>query len=133
MDIRNTLVHELPSEINKLKKLQHLLAFRRNYEAEYSLLGFTTGVFMNKGIKNLTFLENLCYVKVEHGGIDLIPETRFLRYLRKLGLRCVRKDHGYKICDLALEMKHLESFNITTIAEDEIIDLNPISSIHQLR
>ncbi|QCD95502.1 disease resistance protein RPM1 [Vigna unguiculata] len=133
LDIRETLVHELPSEINKLKKLRHLLAFHRNYEAEYSLLGFTTGVVMKKGIKNLTSLQNLCYVEVEHGGIDLIQELRFLRQLRKLGLRRVRREHGREICASVTEMTHLESLNITAIGEDEIIDLNSISSIPQLR
>jgi len=133
LDIRKTLVRELPSEINKLKKLRHLLAFHRNYEAEYSLLGFTTGVLMKKGIKNLTSLQNLCYVEVEQGGIDLIQELRFLRQLRKLGLRLVRREHGHAICASVVEMKHLESLNITAIGEDEIIDLNSISSIPQLR
>ncbi|XP_017423496.1 uncharacterized protein LOC108332694 [Vigna angularis] len=133
LDIRETLVHELPSEINKLKKLRHLLAFHRNYEAEYSLLGFTTGVLMKKGIKNLTSLQNLCYVEVEHGGIDLIQELRFLKQLRKLGLRRVRREHGKAICASVAEMTHLESLNITAIGEGEIIDLNSISSIPQLQ
>ncbi|KAG4390489.1 hypothetical protein AAZX31_06G291300 [Glycine max] len=133
LDIRDTLVHEFPSEINKLKQLRHLLAFHRNYEAEYSLLGFTTGVVMKKGIKNLTSLQNLCYVEVEHAGIDLIQEMRFLRQLRKLGLRCVRREYGNAICASVEEMKQLESLNITAIAQDEIIDLNSISSLPQLR
>ena len=73
LDIRDTFVHELLSEINKLKKL-HLFAFYRNYQAGFSVLGFTTGVLMKKGIKNLTSLENLTHVEVDHGGIDLIQE-----------------------------------------------------------
>ncbi|RDX94171.1 Disease resistance protein RPM1, partial [Mucuna pruriens] len=133
LDIRETLVHELPSEINKLKKLRHLLAFHRNYEADYSLLGFTTGVLMKKGIKNLTSLQKLCYVEVDHGGIDLIREMRMLRQLRKLGLRHVRREYGNAICASVVEMTHLESLNITAIGENEIIDLNSISSIPQLR
>ncbi|KRH56222.1 hypothetical protein GLYMA_06G311100v4 [Glycine max] len=133
LDIRNTLVHELPSEINMLKKLRYLLAFHRNYEADYSLLGSTTGVLMKKGIQNLTSLQNLCYVEADHGGIDLIQEMRFLRQLRKLGLRCVRREYGNAICAPVEEMKQLESLNITAIAQDEIIDLNSISSLPQLR
>ncbi|XP_020225538.1 disease resistance protein RPM1 [Cajanus cajan] len=133
LDIRDTLVHELPSEINKLKKLRHLLAFHRNYNAEYSILGYTSGVVMKKGIKNLTSLQNLYYVEVDHGGIDLIQEMRFLRQLRKFGLRRVKREYGKAICGSVVEMKHLESLNITAIGEDEIIDLNSISSIPQLR
>ncbi|MCH92179.1 NBS-containing resistance-like protein, partial [Trifolium medium] len=48
LDLRNTLVREIPREINKLTKLRHLLAFKRNYEAKYYVLGFTTGVQMEK-------------------------------------------------------------------------------------
>ncbi|GAU16410.1 hypothetical protein TSUD_117590 [Trifolium subterraneum] len=133
LDLRYTLVHEIPSEINKLTKLRHLLAFHRNYEAKYSLLGFTTGVLMEKGIKNLISLQNLYYVDVDHGGVDLIQEIKMLRHLRRLGLRRVRAEHGNALSAAVVEMKHLENLNITTIAEDEIIDLNFISTPPQLQ
>ncbi|XP_061353473.1 disease resistance protein RPM1-like [Gastrolobium bilobum] len=133
LDIRQTLVRELPSEINKLTKLRHLLACHRNYEAGYSLMGFTTGVQIEKGIKNLTSLQNLYYVEVDHGGIDLIQEMRMLRQLRKLGIRNVRREYGDALCASMVEMKHLELLNITVIAEDEFIDLDSISSPPQLR
>uniref|UniRef100_K7KYJ1 Uncharacterized protein n=1 Tax=Glycine max TaxID=3847 RepID=K7KYJ1_SOYBN len=108
LDIRDTFVHELLSEINKLKKLRHLFAFYRNYQAGFSVLGFTTGVLMKKGIKNLTSLENLTHV-----------EMSMLKQLRKLGLRCVRREHGNAICASVVEMTHLESLNITAIARLE--------------
>jgi len=41
-------VHEIPSVINKLTKLRNFLAFHRNYEEKYFVLGFTTGVLMEK-------------------------------------------------------------------------------------
>ncbi|WJX30553.1 hypothetical protein P8452_19078 [Trifolium repens] len=133
LDLRETLVHEIPSEINKLTKLRHLLAFHRNYEGQYSLLGFTTGVLMEKGIKNLISRQNLYYVEVDHGGVDLIQEMKMLRHLRRLGLRHVRQEHGNALSAAIVEMKHLENLNISTIAEDEIIDLNFISSPPQLQ
>ncbi|KAJ1428295.1 Virus X resistance protein-like, coiled-coil domain [Sesbania bispinosa] len=108
LDLRETLVHELPSEINKLTKLRHLLVFHRNYEAQYSLLGFTTGVLMKKDIKNLTSLQNLCYVEVDHGGVNLIQEMGMLRQLRKFGIRHVRREYGNAICAAVVEMKLLE-------------------------
>ena len=58
LDLRETLVHEIPREINKLAKLRNLLASHCNYEAMYSLLSFTTGVLMKKGIKKLSSIEN---------------------------------------------------------------------------
>ncbi|XP_058766129.1 disease resistance protein RPM1-like [Vicia villosa] len=133
LDLRETLVRELPSEINKLKKLRHLLVFHRNYEKKYSVLGFTTGVLMKKGIKNLTSLQNICYVEVDQGGVDLIEEMKMLRQLRKLGLRRVKREHGNALSAAVVEMQRLESLNITAIAEDEIIDLNFVSSPPKLR
>jgi disease resistance protein RPM1 len=133
LDLRDTSVHEMPSEINKLTKLRHLLAFYHNYDAKYSLFGFTTGVLVKKGIKNLTSLQNLYYVEIDHGGVDLIQEMKMLRQLRRLGLRHVRREHGEAISAAVEEMQHLESLNITAIAEDEIIDLNFASTPPKLR
>jgi len=133
LDLRDTCVHEFPSEINKLTKLRHLLAFHRNYDAKHTVLGFTTGVRMVKGIKNLTSLQKICYVEVDHGGVDLIEEMKMLRQLRKLGLRHVRREHGNAISAAVEEMQHLESLNITAIAEEEIIDLNFVSTPPKLR
>ncbi|PNX92329.1 NBS-containing resistance-like protein, partial [Trifolium pratense] len=127
LDLRETLVHEIPSEINKLRKLRHLLAFHRNYEERYSALGCTTGVLVEKGIQNLTSLQNIYYVEVDHGGVDLIEEMKMLKQLRKLGLKHVRREHGNAISAAVVEMQHLESLNITAMVEDEIIDLNFVS------
>ncbi|XP_039687197.1 disease resistance protein RPM1 [Medicago truncatula] len=132
LDLRETLVHELPHEINKLEKLRNLLVRHSNYKGNYSLLGYTTGVRMQKGIKILTSLQNLYHVEVDHGGVDLIQEMKMLRQLRRLGLSQVRREHGNALCAAVAEMKHLEYLNISAISEDEIIDLNCISSPPQL-
>ena len=50
-----------------------------------------------------------------------------------LALRHVRREYGNAICTSVVEMTHLESLDITAIYEDEIIGLNSISSISQLR
>jgi len=133
LDLRETLVHDLPHEINKLEKLRNLLVRHSNYKGNYSLLGYTTGVRMQKGIKNMTSLQNLYFVEVDHGGIYLIQEMTMLRQLRWLGLRRVRREHGNALCAALAEMKHLEHLNISAITEDEIIDLNCISSPPQLQ
>ncbi|KEH32909.1 putative P-loop containing nucleoside triphosphate hydrolase, leucine-rich repeat domain, L [Medicago truncatula] len=133
LDIRYTLVREIPSQINKLTKLRHLLALHRNYEENYSLLGFTSGVKMEKGIKNMASLQKLYYVDVKHRGVDLINEMKMLKQLRRLGLRHVRREHGDALSAVIVEMKHLEDLNITTIGEDETINLNFVSYPHQLQ
>jgi len=53
--------------------------------------------------------------------------------MRKLGLTRVRREHGNSLSAAIEEMKHLENLNITTIVEDEIIDLNFRSSPPQLQ
>jgi len=72
-------------------------------------------------------------VEVDHGGVDLIQEMKMLRQLRRLGLRHVRREHGNAISATVEEMQHLESLNITAIAEEEIIDLNFVSTPPKLR
>ncbi|KAK7259635.1 hypothetical protein RIF29_25247 [Crotalaria pallida] len=132
LDLRQTLVHELPSSIKKLSKLRHLAAYQRNQEVDYSVMETTKGVVVKKGIGCLTSLQDLRFVEVGHGGIDFIQELKKLRQLRRLGLKFVRREHGNALCASLVEMKYLESLNITAIAEDEIIDLNFMSSPPQL-
>ena len=128
LDIRYTLVRKIPSEINKLTKLRYLFALNRNYDEKYSLFGFTSGVQMEKGIKNMASLQRLYFVEVNHGGVDLIQEMTMLSQLRRLGLRHVRREHGDALSAVVVELKHLEDLNITTIDEDETINLNLVSS-----
>ncbi|GAU16423.1 hypothetical protein TSUD_117720 [Trifolium subterraneum] len=78
-------------------------------------------------------LQQLYYVDVNHGGVDLIQEMKMLRPLRRLGLRNVRREHGNALCAALEEMKHLEDLKFTTVGEDEIINLNFVSSPPQLQ
>ncbi|WJX30602.1 hypothetical protein P8452_19121 [Trifolium repens] len=98
LDLRQTQVHELPKEINNLTKLRLLPVYYRKYE------------------------------EADHGGIDLIEELKKLRQLRKLGIRRVRQEYGNALCATIQEMQHLESLNITVIAEEEILDLDFVST-----
>ncbi|KAG5049039.1 hypothetical protein JHK85_010142 [Glycine max] len=109
LELEGTSLNYAPSN---LRNLVHL---SRNYQAEFSVLGFTIGVLVKKGIKNLTSLEILTHVELDDKGINLIQEMRMLNMLRKLGLRRVRREYGNVICALAVEMTHQESLNITAI------------------
>ncbi|XP_061353470.1 disease resistance protein RPM1-like [Gastrolobium bilobum] len=130
LDLKETQVHDLPSEINKLKKLRHLLVYYRGVT-----LGFSgeTGVRLKGSIGNLTSLQKLCHVEADHGGLNLITELRKLRQLRKLGLKNVKREFRTALCDSIKEMICLESLYISAISEDEIIDLQFISSLPKLR
>ncbi|CAK8564915.1 unnamed protein product [Lathyrus sativus] len=133
LDLRQTQVHELPKEINKLTKLRLLPVYYRKYEGHYSMLNFTTGVQMQEGIGCLISLQKLYFLEADHGGIDLIHELKKLRQLRKLGIRRVRGEYGDALCATIQEMKHLESLNISAINEEEILDLDFVSTPPNLK
>ncbi|XP_027343095.1 disease resistance protein RPM1-like [Abrus precatorius] len=130
LDLKETLVRDLPGEINKLTKLRHLLVYHR--DTSYSING-ETGVRLKENIGNLTLLQKLYHVEADHGGFNLIIELRKLRQLRKLGLKNVRREYGNILCDSIQEMSCLESLSICAITEEEIMDLQFISSLPQLR
>ncbi|RDX94170.1 Disease resistance protein RPM1, partial [Mucuna pruriens] len=133
LDLRQTHVHELPREINNLKKLRLLPVYYRKYEGHYSMLNFTIGVKMQKGIGCLKSLQKLYFLEADHGGLDLMQELKMLRQLRKLGIRRVQTEYANALSIAIGEMDHLESLNVSAIAEDEIIDLNFASPPPQLR
>ncbi|KAJ1428302.1 Virus X resistance protein-like, coiled-coil domain [Sesbania bispinosa] len=133
LDLRQTKVHVLPKEINKLTKLRLLPVYYRKYEGQYSMLNFTIGVQMQKGIGCLKSLQKLYFLEADHGGIDLIQELKMLKQLRKLGIKRVRGEYGNALCDAIEGMTHLESLNIGAFADDEIIDLDFISAPPHLR
>jgi len=128
LDLRHTKVDELPREINMLTKLRLLPVYYRKHEGHYSILNFTTGVKMQEGIGCLKSLQKLYFLEANRGGIELIQELKMLTQLRKLGVRCMRREYGNALCAAIQEMKHLESLNITAIVKEEIIDLDFISA-----
>ncbi|KAI4305333.1 hypothetical protein L6164_028704 [Bauhinia variegata] len=132
LDLRQTLVSELPIEINKLTKLRHLLVYHYNYKAK-STFSVVRGVQVKQGIGCLKSLQKLYHVKADLGGLELIMELRRLRLLRTLCLDGIRREYGCSLRALLEELKHLESLAIIAIAEDEIIDLQFISSPPQLQ
>jgi disease resistance protein RPM1 len=133
LDLRQTRVHELPKEINNLTKLRLLPAYYRKYEGNYSMLNFTDGVKMQKGIGGLISLQKLYFLEADRSGIDLIEELEKLTQLRKLGIKHVRQGHANALCAAIQAMKHLESLNIGAIAKDEILDLDLVSAPSHLR
>ncbi|XP_045820979.1 disease resistance protein RPM1-like [Trifolium pratense] len=133
LDLRQTKVHELPKEINKLTKLRLLPAYYRKYEGHYSMLNFTDGVKMQKGIGGLISLQKLYFLEADHSGIEVIQELKKLKQLRKLGIKHVRQVYGNDLCAAIQEMYHLESLNIGAIDKGEILDLDIVSAPPHLR
>ena len=117
----------IPIEINKFCKLQHLLAYYCDYRLDFSLT-MEKGVKIQKGVGCLEELQKLYHVDLNHGGVDLIKDMGKLRQLRKLGVKNLSKETMRALCASIEMMNHLQSLSITSISEDEIIDIQFIST-----
>ena len=126
LDLKKSLVSDIPVEINELRKLRHLIAYRNN-KGNVSLAS-ENGIKIQKGIGCLEDLQKLCHVEVNHGEVELIEELGKLRQLRKLGLKKLTKETMKALCASIDKMDRLESLAVTSISEDDIIDLQSISS-----
>ncbi|CAL9008558.1 unnamed protein product, partial [Prunus brigantina] len=105
LDLKQSLVYEIPAKINKLR-----------------------GVKIHDGIGSLCALQKLYHVEANHGGISLIKALGKLRQLRKLGLKNLKSEDGRALCASVENMNHLESLEVSTISEDEVLDLQSIST-----
>ncbi|KAL7176960.1 hypothetical protein ACSBR2_030320 [Camellia fascicularis] len=124
LDLKHSPVRELPFDIRRLHKLRHLLAYSRNYESEY-WVDLIVGVKIQGGIGRLEELQNLWYVETNHG---LIKELEKLRQLRKLGITKLEREHGRALCAAIEKMKYLQHLSVWASSDDEILDLQYISS-----
>ncbi|PQQ07174.1 hypothetical protein Pyn_13693 [Prunus yedoensis var. nudiflora] len=127
LDLKQSLVYEIPAKINKLVKLRHLLAYYCDYNIEFSMT-FERRVKIHDGIRCLRTLQKLYHVEANHGGINLIKALGKLRQLRKLGLKNLKSEDGRALCASVENMNHLESLEVSTISEDEVLDLQSIST-----
>ncbi|KAL5547936.1 hypothetical protein UlMin_003167 [Ulmus minor] len=128
LDIRETLIRELPVEINELRNLRHLLAYRVN---ESSFDGYD-GVRMHEGIGNLKELQSLTLLEAHRGGIGLLKELEKLRKLRSLGFSNMTSETWRGFWASIQNMDHLERLGLGAKDENEVLDLQYISSPHHL-
>ncbi|KAL5710723.1 hypothetical protein ACHQM5_021253 [Ranunculus cassubicifolius] len=130
LDLKQTYVTELPDAITGLKKLRHLLVYR--YEVE-SYLPFHSkqGFKALRGIGSLVSLQKLSILEANQGNA-VIRELGRLSQLRRLGVIKLRKEDGIDLCSSIENMKNLRSLDVTSIEEEEILDLNSISSLPPL-
>uniref|UniRef100_A0A2N9G1T7 NB-ARC domain-containing protein n=1 Tax=Fagus sylvatica TaxID=28930 RepID=A0A2N9G1T7_FAGSY len=113
----NAPLDHIPEDVGSLFHLR----------VEFSL-AVEKGVKIQKGIECLKYLQKLYHVELNHGGVDLIKELGKLRQLRKLGVKNLTKETMRALCASIGMMNHLESLDVSSISEDEIIDLQSISS-----
>ncbi|GMP78474.1 hypothetical protein CsSME_00034394 [Camellia sinensis var. sinensis] len=123
LDLKHCCIRELPFDISRLHKLRHLIAYSSNYEPEY--LNDIIGVKIQGGIGGLEELQSLWYMETNDG---LIKELEKLRQLRKLGITKLEREHGRALCAAIEKMKYLERLSVWASSDDEILDLQYISS-----
>ncbi|KAL7219708.1 hypothetical protein ACSBR2_012716 [Camellia fascicularis] len=132
LNLKYSLVFELPIEINRLHKLRHLLSHSFNYDIDISLDSIG-GVNIKGGIGGLEQLQKLWVVEAheeeeEEWGNLVFKELENLRQLRKLAVLKVRRENGRVLCAAIEKMKHLRVLGIRAKSEDEIMDLHSLSS-----
>ncbi|PON38695.1 NB-ARC domain, LRR domain containing protein [Parasponia andersonii] len=122
LDLKESLVLQLPIEIRRLYKLRHLLACHTDWNESYHI-DKQKGVKEEKGIGRLQSLQKLYFIEVNVVGVDTFEELSKLTELRKLGIKKLRSADGRISCDCIQIMNYLESLDVATISEDEMLDL----------
>ncbi|XP_017982361.1 PREDICTED: disease resistance protein RPM1 [Theobroma cacao] len=127
LDLKRSLVHELLDEINRLHRLQYLLAYSVNYDGELSV-DTRQGVKIQNGIRCLNGLQKLSSLDVEHSKVAIKELARW-KQLRKLGINKLKAEDGKILCVALKEMDYLQSLSITLVNEVEPLELHSLSSL----
>ncbi|KAL5547846.1 hypothetical protein UlMin_003077 [Ulmus minor] len=122
--IRDNLIQELHVEINELRNLRHLIAYSRNK----SSFDYGDGVRMHEGFGNLEELQSLAALEAHPGGIGVVKELKKLRKLRWLGVSKITSETWRGVCDSIRNMNHLQRLGFAANDENEVLDLEYISS-----
>ncbi|XP_059643733.1 disease resistance protein RPM1-like [Cornus florida] len=131
LDLKNTFVTVLPIEILKLQRLRHLLVYRYGTLMErYQQFHSGNGFEALKGIGGLSSLQKLFYVEASHGdgGSAIVSELGKLTQLKRLGILKLRREDGKGLCSSIEKLSNLRSLEVTSIEEDEILDIQSLSS-----
>ncbi|KAI8570194.1 hypothetical protein RHMOL_Rhmol01G0014700 [Rhododendron molle] len=132
LDLKLTYVTELPEEILKLQYLRHLLLTSVNKRLRGCYGGFhsVSGFKAPKGIGSLTSLQKLCYIEADNGSNSsiLLSELGKLTQLRKLHILRLAQEDGKVLCSSLEKRNILQSLFVGAKEEDEIIDLDSLSS-----
>ncbi|GMP78482.1 hypothetical protein CsSME_00034402 [Camellia sinensis var. sinensis] len=123
LDLKHSPVRELPFDISRLHKLRHLIAYSCTYKSKY--FNHIIGVKIHGGIRGLEERKSLWYVETNHG---LIKQLENLRQLRQLAITKLEKEHRRGLCAAIEKMKYLKRLSVLASSDNEILDLQDISS-----
>ncbi|WRX12953.1 Proteinase inhibitor I13 [Theobroma cacao] len=122
LDLKRSLVRELPVEINKLSNLQHLIAYSEDYDTRQ-------GLKIRGTLRSLNSLEKLYYVDMNaQNNFGFIRELGSLKHLRKLGITNLKSEGGNALCNAIEHMSYLESLDVISVKENELLQLQSMSS-----
>ncbi|PON78379.1 NB-ARC domain, LRR domain containing protein [Parasponia andersonii] len=124
-NLDQSLVQELPIEIQKLRHLRHLEV--EPIVSTYSC-DLDHGVRIHEGIGSLEELQTLTSLRAYPITFDLKKELERLRQLRILSIYQVSAETDKAIGASIEKMNHLEELSLKAVNEDDILDLNCISS-----
>ncbi|XP_028097486.1 disease resistance protein RPM1-like [Camellia sinensis] len=130
LDLKDTYVTELPDNILKLQQLRHILLYRYKQDLVPStcfqhLCGFKAPTEIGR----LSYLQKLCSIETNHdNGTILLGEVGKLTQLRKLQIESLRNEDGRVLCSSLEKLSNLRSLIVRATEEDEIIDLDSLSS-----
>ncbi|KAF3447829.1 hypothetical protein FNV43_RR08535 [Rhamnella rubrinervis] len=128
LDLKHSLVTELPIEILKLQRLRHLLLYRIEY-VSYEHIHSKSGFQIMENIGVLRSLQKLCFIEAnENNSGNMMRELGKLTQLRRLGILKLRREDGKALCSSIEKMTGLRALSIASEEEYEIIDLQHLSS-----
>ncbi|XP_060667252.1 disease resistance protein RPM1-like [Ziziphus jujuba] len=127
LDLKQSFVSEIPAESRRLHKLRHLLGYNSDLTMHFCIARMK-GIKLKKGFGSLKSLQNLYELDVNEMGDEVIEELGKLTQLRRLGIRHLRSEYGRILGGCIEKMNHLESLEVTATSEDDMIDLESMSS-----
>ncbi|GMP52521.1 hypothetical protein CsSME_00018295 [Camellia sinensis var. sinensis] len=134
LDLKDTHVTELPDDMLKLQRLRHILLYHCIQDPAPSLrFQHHCGFKAPTEIGSLSSLQTLCSIETNHdNGTILLGEVGKLAQLRKLQIEKLRNEDGRVLCSSLEKLSNLRSLVVRAIGEDDIIDLDSLSSPPQL-
>uniref|UniRef100_A0A803LU82 Disease resistance protein RPM1-like n=1 Tax=Chenopodium quinoa TaxID=63459 RepID=A0A803LU82_CHEQI len=120
LDLHGAPTDFIPEEVGDLFHLSY------EYETDFSI-STQRGLKLKQGLGRLENLQKLYLVEANHG-ITLFRELRKLKQLRKLGITKLETPNGKMFCESIALMRHLESLEVCSQSEEEILDLKFLSS-----
>ncbi|XP_028126929.1 disease resistance protein Pik-2-like [Camellia sinensis] len=132
LDLKNAYVKELPVEILRLQKLHHLLLYCNEIRHIYFPFHQKHGFEAPSKIGDLQSLQKLCFIEVNHVNCNVIvKEIGRLTKLRRLGISKLMIEDEVGLCSSIEKIRNLLSLDVSSIEDDEILDLQFLSPTPQ--